>query len=197
MDPFRPGLRAALLGALFLALPFSALCQPPKTQKPAAAPSDSGSPKGITPLDIGGILGGIAAVIGALYNGKQIRDFKKDFVNQLVTPETLRLIKNEGHFLDDQDLTALGRVLRDLLMKDENLKVIRLHGGFVDKDLLNQLGDEFKKHSDRLREAEQTLLDLEDGVTRLKITIDHQEERRKLLEDVQKRFPQLRPEGGE
>ncbi|HEV7785405.1 MAG TPA: hypothetical protein VGQ28_08725, partial [Thermoanaerobaculia bacterium] len=108
MDYLRKSLRISLLAALFLALPFAAVCQPPKVQKPAAALSDSSSPKGVTPLDFGGILVGVAAVIGALYNGKQIHDFKKDFVSQLVTAETLRLIKNEGHFLDDQDLTAFG-----------------------------------------------------------------------------------------
>ncbi len=204
---------------LWVMLPSLSFCQDPTQQRPSGASgeAESGNDGNSAVKTFAGIAAiiaavgtSIAAIISARSSNKkatestkqvkdidqQIQEFKRDLNNQLVTPAVIKIIKNQGRFLDDQDLTTLGRIFRDLMMQEENLKVIRLHGNFADQEAFSRLGKKLKGHSERLQEAEQNLLDLDEIVERLKVTIDLQEEREKWEEEVRKRFPQLKPEGG-
>jgi uncharacterized protein HemX len=220
--------RFLLLTALLLAmLPSLSLCEETSQQKLAANPGDIGTARGADTPGWGGILLGVAAILTALgtsiaaiatalYSNKkasastervddidaQLKNFKRDLNNQLVTPETTAIIKNQGRFLDERDTAALEGLWFKFLLQRETVEAIRRQGNFADRDIWSHCEVELREHTSQLQRiekrllaAEQTLLDLDTVLISFQDTLDPRAVRKRSFENLLKRFPKVGQEG--
>lgn len=183
---------AALLMAAFTAPSFG---QQPTLQKPSA-PTDKaqGAKEAGTPTTTGA-LGGIAAIITAFAalvtaiagyrkareNTKQVvgiheqvegideelKKFERDLRIQLVNEDTIRIIKDIGHFLTSKDREGFGTALREVLSEKKTLDTIQLQGKLATGEDLQRI--------------EQNVLELRFAVNKLEHTADFQTMLKKLI----------------
>lgn len=185
---------------------------PPKTASAGSTRESSAADIAKVLVAVAGILtailAGVAGLITAKSSKRQLDDFQRDFINQIVKLDNIATIKDRGGFLSSKDREGLGEALREQLRLQANLLEVRLHGKFAEEADLdrhaNRLGrierslEEVAAYSDRIREAEErlskdeeSLYNLEKYVSQLRKTIDKQKLRRRELDDLKNRFPQL------
>jgi len=174
-----------------------------------SAPTPGDQPENLTKLfvgNLGAILGGVAGVLAALgaylKNRKEMGEFQKDFLNQLLKPETISVIRDRGRFLSDESGDISKIKSRGQFLSENDMVTIKDRGHFLrddagDIERIRKLGgficaEELEALVKRLIKNEEVLYDISITLERLSPAIEDSKVRAKLEEQAQKMRDVLR-----